>query len=156
MQECLQEAIDAVEAHAKTLRLSCSPEKSEQLTYQPTPRGQKTLGRPANPQFNAERGRNSYPRSGQSPSSRPALAGEWEQWQDHTIPGKDNPPNNGRLITWIASKRRGMKEKTLLRLLSAFLISRVTYVASFLPSHKQRCRRSTASSRQHTSKPQEQ
>ncbi|KAG0412673.1 hypothetical protein HPB47_010191 [Ixodes persulcatus] len=38
-----------------------------------------------------------------------------------------------RLITRIASRHRGMKENTLLRLVYAFIISRITCVASFLP-----------------------
>ncbi|KAG0430930.1 hypothetical protein HPB47_022259 [Ixodes persulcatus] len=124
IQDRLQEAIDAVEAHAKTLGLSCSPEKSEQLTYQPTRRCRKPKDGPQTHSITLTVGETPVPGVAEFRNGKTI---KYLEKTTHQI---------ARLITRIARKRRGMKGKTPLRLVYAFVISRITYVASFLPLKK--------------------
>lgn len=128
----LQEAIDAVEAHAKTLGLSCSPTKSEQLTYQPTRRGRKPKDGPQTHSITLKVGETPIPEVSEIRVLGLHLQANWHNGK--TVQYLEKTAHQiTRLITRIASKHRGMKEKTLLRLVYAFVISRITYVASFLP-----------------------
>lgn len=129
IQETLQSAIEVVTEYVTPKGLSCSPQKSELLLYRPTCRGRKTVTTP--PQIMLKANDQDIPIV---PSIR--ILGLRIQANGHNnevIKALDSHVHQTtRLISRIANRHHGMKETNLLRLVQAFVISRIVYATPFL------------------------
>ncbi|XP_037518344.1 uncharacterized protein LOC119395129 [Rhipicephalus sanguineus] len=136
IEQRLQRAIETVEQYLKNTGLSCSAEKSEHLVYKPTRRGRKPKGS----------------MNDKDPSSEIRLSTSGGR----PVPRVDNirvlglhiaaNGHNGetirrlegavaqtiRLLRRTANRHSGMKESNMIRLVQAFVMSRITYVAPYL------------------------
>ncbi|XP_037505752.1 uncharacterized protein LOC119382092 [Rhipicephalus sanguineus] len=136
IEQTLQRAIATVEQYLKNTGLSCSAEKSELLVYKPTRRGRKPNGS----------------MNDKDPSSDIRLSTS----DGRPVPRVENirvlglhiaaNGHNGetirrlegavaqtiRLLRRIANRHSGMKEGNMIRLVQAFVMSRITYVAPYL------------------------
>lgn len=134
IEQTLQRAIETVEQYLKNTGLSCSAEKSELLVYKPTRRGRKPNGAVNDQgpgiQLTTSDGQ-LVPRvdtirvlglhitaNGHNGETIRRLEGAVAQ----TI----------RLLRRIANRHSGMKEGNMIRLVQAFVMSRITYVAPYL------------------------
>ncbi|KAG0417921.1 hypothetical protein HPB47_005251 [Ixodes persulcatus] len=124
IQDSLQEAIRIVEAYAKERGLACSQEKSELLLMAGT-----TVKTPSS--IILQVGGKDVPRV-----RRLRILGLWLQKDGkntYSIGVLHNHAQQvGRLIARVAGKRYGMKEQNVIRLIKAFVISRIAYIAPFL------------------------
>ncbi|XP_070392692.1 uncharacterized protein [Dermacentor albipictus] len=129
IEEVLQTAIHTVEKYVMDKGLRCSPQKSELLLYRPTRRGRKSsTGKPNITLF---------VNGTQIPivdSIR--VLGLHVSANGHngeTIRILENSAQQTlRLIKRIANRHYGMKENNLVRLVQAFVISRIVYVTPYL------------------------
>ncbi|KAG0421412.1 hypothetical protein HPB47_002672 [Ixodes persulcatus] len=132
VQDTLQQAINAVEGYVEPKGLSCSPQKSELLLYRPTRRGQKKEATTDKPQIQL------YACGGLPIPVVHCIRvlGLKIQENGHNIETirtlEKSVYQTTRLISRIANRHHGMKEGNLIRLVQAFVLSRVTYVAPFL------------------------
>ncbi|KAM7312780.1 uncharacterized protein ISCGN_009684 [Ixodes scapularis] len=124
IQDSLQEAIRIVEAYAKERGLACSQEKSELLLMAGT-----TVKTPSG--IILQVGGKDVPRV-----RRLRILGLWLQEDGKNTYSigvlRNHAQQVGRLIARIAGKRYGMKERNVIRLIKAFVISRIAYIAPFL------------------------
>ncbi|KAM7294402.1 uncharacterized protein ISCGN_023908 [Ixodes scapularis] len=124
IQDSLQEAIRIVEAYAKERGLACSQEKSELLLMAGT-----TVKTPSG--IILQVGGKDVPRV-----RRLRILGLWLQEDGKNTYSigvlRNHAQQVGRLIARIAGKRYGMKEQNVIRLIKAFVISRIAYIAPFL------------------------
>lgn len=130
VQDTLQRAIEAVEEYVGPRGLSCSPQKSELLIYRPTSRGRKTDPVPPDIQLLAG-GKQRIPTVN---SIR--VLGLIIQSNGHNIDTiralEKSVHQTIRLISHIANRHHGMKEHNLMRLVQAFVLSKITYVTPYL------------------------
>ncbi|KAG0415320.1 hypothetical protein HPB47_007506 [Ixodes persulcatus] len=124
IQDSLQEAIRIVEAYAKERGLACSQEKSELLLMAGT-----TVKSPSS--IILQVGGKDVPRV-----RRLRILGLWleEDGKNTYSIGvlRNHAQQVGRLIARVPGKRYGMKEQNVIRLIEAFVISRIAYIAPFL------------------------
>ncbi|KAM7306460.1 uncharacterized protein ISCGN_010163 [Ixodes scapularis] len=124
IQDSLQEAIRIVEAYAKERGLACCQEKSELLLMAGT-----TVKTPSG--IILQVGGKDVPRV-----RRLRILGLWLQEDGKNTYSigvlRNHAQQVGRLIARIAGKRYGMKERNVIRLIKAFVISRIAYIAPFL------------------------
>ncbi|XP_037521373.1 uncharacterized protein LOC119398612 [Rhipicephalus sanguineus] len=129
IEETLQEAINAVVEYVEPRGLSCSSSKSELLIIRPATH-RRTSQESTHPIMLEVKG-HPIPCV---PSLR-VLGLRIQQNRKNTEIIeclKTHATQIGRLIARIANKHMGMKEDNLLRLVQAFIISRIAYVAPFL------------------------
>lgn len=135
-EQVLQEAVQTVEKYLCNTGLTCSAEKSELLIYKPTRRGRK----PAN--------YNTLPRTSDVITIKTACGTVIPTLSKIRVLGLiiESNGHNGetirkletsvtqtvRLIKRIANRHSGMKEGNTIRLVQAFVISKITYVAPYL------------------------
>ncbi|KAG0413571.1 hypothetical protein HPB47_009263 [Ixodes persulcatus] len=129
LEGILQEGIDAVRKYAGIRDMACSTEKSEYMVLRPVRRGKATREQPCR--------------------LKPTLQGtEINEVDTIRILGmlfQSNGHNSemirkldsvthqtSRLIKRISNKHHGMKENDLIRLVQAFVLSRINYVASYM------------------------
>lgn len=130
IQDTLQRAIEVIETYVIPRGLNCSPEKSALLLYRPTSRGRRTDSVAPDIQL--------FTCGGQRiPTvSSIRVLGLRIQANGHNsetiLALEKSVHQTTRLISRIANRHHGMKEHNLVRLVQAFVISRVTYVAPFL------------------------
>lgn len=140
IEQTLQRAIDTVQRFLEDTGLTCSAEKSELLVYRPTRRGRK-------------------PKYSEQSANHAEEAIQLTTSEGHVIPKVDvirvlglyiaANGHNGetvrrlehavnqtiRLLKRITNRHSGMKEGNTIRLVQAFVLSRITYVASYLNWH---------------------
>ncbi|KAG0439853.1 hypothetical protein HPB47_016502 [Ixodes persulcatus] len=130
IQDTLQQAIEVVEQYVGPRGLSCTPQKSELLLYRPTSRGRRTDPTPPNATlFAGETQRTPIVRSIRVLGLRIQANGH----NTETVLALEKSVHQTtRLISRIANRHHGMKGHNLVRLVQAFVLSRVTYVTPFL------------------------
>lgn len=132
IQERLQRAADAVVEYAAPKGLRCSPQKSELLLYNPRRQTKSAM----------EAAKRSPPIELWAEGLRIPVVhsirvlGLRIQANGHNMEAikalEGSVHQTTRLISRIANRHRGMKEENLLRLVQAFVVSRVVYVVPFL------------------------
>ncbi|KAG0430224.1 hypothetical protein HPB47_022892 [Ixodes persulcatus] len=125
IQDTLQEAIRAEERYVEPRGLACSPHKSELLLLKPV----RTRQLPSDIELYAQGNRIPTVRSIRVLGLRIQADGK----NSETIASlKATAYQITRLISRIAGRNYGMKEKNLVRLVRAFVVSRLAYVLPFL------------------------
>ncbi|XP_049526509.1 uncharacterized protein LOC125946696 [Dermacentor silvarum] len=127
-QDALQEAVDVVASYAETCRLQCAPEKSELLIIEKRSRGRSTV--PA-PTIHLRIGPREITKVDRLRIlglhlQKDGGGGYAIQKLQHTT------TQVLRMIQRITSRRRGLKEQDLIRLVQALIVSRIAYSAPYL------------------------
>lgn len=123
MQERLQQAANVVQAYAKRCGLACSPQKSELLLVQKSRRDPATDIQIALDGYSI------------LPTSTIKILGMTlqENCRNTKLIQKLDATTAQivRMLRRIANQKHGMKEQDMLRLVQAFVVSRITYVAPY-------------------------
>lgn len=134
MEARLQEAVEAVESYLTDTGLECSPEKSELLLYRP-----RKMGRP--PKGTSEFQVNGITLTSKCGRTIPIVQrirvlGLWLEAKgtNNEVMTRLNCKVMAaiRLIRRVTNRRRGIKERNVVRMVQAFAISHITYVAAFI------------------------
>ncbi|XP_077539808.1 uncharacterized protein LOC144152414 [Haemaphysalis longicornis] len=128
IQDTLQEAINTIETYIEPRGLVCSPEKSEILLYQAN-RGRRKGSYKSTIELQAKGGLIPI-----VPMIK--VLGLRIQANGHNTEAlrmlEKSVLQTTRLISRVANRHQGIKEANLIRLVQAFVLSRVVYVAPFL------------------------
>ena len=129
IEETLQTAVNIVEEYVAHKGLECSPEKSELLFYNPTCRGRKSNKDKPNIKI--------YIGDKETPTVESirilGLRISSNGHNGETIRLLESSAQQiMRLIKRIANRHYGMKENNMIRLVQAFVISRIVYVIPYL------------------------
>lgn len=129
LEGILQEGIDAVQKYAGIRDMACSTEKSEYMVLRPVRRGKATREQPCRLKLTLQ-----GTEINEVDTIR--ILGMLFQGNGHNsemIRKLDSVTHQtSRLIKRISNKHHGMKENDLIRLVQAFVLSRINYVASYM------------------------
>ncbi|KAG0425511.1 hypothetical protein HPB47_027329, partial [Ixodes persulcatus] len=129
LEGILQEGIDVVQKYAGIRDMACSTEKSEYMVLRPVRRGKATREQPCRLKLTLQ-----GTEINEVDTIR--ILGMLFQSNGHNsemIRKLDSVTHQtSRLIKRISNKHHGMKENDLIRLVQAFVLSRINYVASYM------------------------
>lgn len=137
VESVLQEAVDTVEKNLAGTGLRCSQQKSELLLYRPTRRGRKPAGWVPTQHIPV---RLTTGDGGSIPCvTKLRVLGVIFEANGHNSATldylKQNLQATTRLLLRVSNSKSGLKEHNALRIVNAFLISRVAYAMSILKWH---------------------